>query len=210
MEKRFNKQKLKYLTEKKLLYHLQSCFLPQHSTIAQLIYIVHTWQMCLDYGDVVQASFSRDLSKAYDSVRIDGLVYKLPRIGFLPPTLQWFKSFLSDRKQLVTAGDSCSCWRITKSGIPQGTVLGPILFLIFINDRCQVLTSEPIVADDSTVFSRPSIEASANKLNTDITAANSWAEHWDMDFNAGKSEHLLVTSSRRKAEASQFHYEVER
>ncbi len=198
MEKLLNKQVLKYLIQNNLLYNLQSGFLPHHSTITQLAFLVHTWQMCLDQGEVVHAAFL-DLSKAYDRVWIDGLLYKMTQMGFLPPALQWFTSFLTERKQRVRVGEIHSSWQTPKSGIPQGTVLGPVLFLIFINDLPKMLGTKPtIFADDSTIYATGlNHVATAAKLTVELTEAKSWADNWGMEFNPGKSEHLIIHKPRR-------------
>ena len=87
--------------------------------------------MTLDKGHHVQTAFL-DLSKAYDRVSIPGLLFKLSDLGFSGETLRWFSSFLTNRQQCVRVNGSSSNTQCLISGIPQGTVLGPLLFLIFI------------------------------------------------------------------------------
>ena len=109
--------------------------------------------MAIDKGEHVQAAFL-DLSKAYDRVGIPGLIGKFSALGFSRSSLSWLRSFLTNRKQCVCVnGFKKSSWQSPKSGIPQGTVLGPVLFLTFINDLPQSLTCEcSIFADDSTAY----------------------------------------------------------
>ncbi len=193
MEKLLNTQVLKYLISKDLLYHLQSGFLPLHSTITQLCFLIHSWQSGLDNNEVVQATFL-DLSKAYDRVWTHGLLYKMWYLGFSPPTLRWFTSFLTARTQRVKVGNQYSSWCTPQSGIPQGTVLGPVLFLIFINDLPKDLHNKPsIFADDSTVSAMgPDATITSAALTSDLHHAHAWAHTWGMEFNPEKSEHLTM------------------
>ena len=126
-------QVLEYLQTNGLLYEHQAGFLPNHSTVTQLCFLTHKWQMTLDKGHHVQTAFL-DLSKAYDRVSIPGLLFKLSDLGFSGETLRWFLSFLTNRQQCVRVNGSSSNTQCLISGIPQGTVLGPLLFLIFIFD----------------------------------------------------------------------------
>ena len=93
-------QILRYLENHSLLYQHQSGFLPGHSAVTQLCFLVHQWQMAADRGDHVQATFL-DLSKAYDRVSIPGLLFKLSCLGFSYSALQWLSTFLTKRLQSV-------------------------------------------------------------------------------------------------------------
>ena len=100
MEKLLNTQILRYLQSHSLIFQHQSGFLPNHSTITQLCFLVQKWQMAIDKGEHVQAAFL-DLSKAYDRVGIPGLIGKLSALGFSRSSLSWLRSFLTNRKQCV-------------------------------------------------------------------------------------------------------------
>ena len=94
-----------------------------------------------------------------------GLLYKLSGCGFSPHSLKWMNSFLANRRQRVKVGNMHSEWATLSCGIPQGTVLGPTLFLVFINDLPTNLVGKPsIFADDSTVFSVETISWRRAKL----------------------------------------------
>ena len=195
MEKIINVQVLDYLQSHSLLYKHQSGFLPTHSTVTQLIYLSNKWQMALEKGNHVQTAFL-DLSKAYDRVSIPGLLFKLSALGFSTESLKWFSSFLQDRTQCVRVNGSLSSVEYLKSGIPQGTVLGPVLFLIFINDLPSVVENESsIFADDTTMFTfDEDLAYSCRSLTLDLNAASHWAKVWGMLYNAEKSQHLTVRS----------------
>ena len=198
MEKLLNAQILRYLENHSLLYQHQSGFLPGHSTVTQLCFLVHQWQMAADRGDHVQATFL-DLSKAYDRVSIPGLLFKLSCLGFSYSALQWLSTFLTKRLQSVKVNGCQSKWQTPKSGIPQGTVLGPVLFLVFINDLPLSLQNGcSIFADDTTAYTiGDTVTSTCSALSLDLAAASSWAKTWGMLYNAEKSEHLPINTNGR-------------
>ena len=168
-----NNQMLAYLSENSLLYKHQSGFLPNHSTVTQLCYLAHQWQMALEKGEQVHTLFL-DLSKAYDRVSIPGLLFKLSNLGFSNTTLQWMSSFLMDRQQRVRVNGYLSTSKSPKSGIPQWTVLCPVLFLVYINVPHSISSDCSIFADDTSVYNTgskpPSICSMLSKdLNTLLT-----------------------------------------
>ena len=144
-----------------------------------------------------------DLSKAYDRVSI----YKLSRVGFSQAALKWFSSFLTDRQQRVRVHGSESSWETVKSGIPQGTVLGPTLFLIYINDLPQSLLNEcALFADDTTAYGLGKLSKTiCSSLSSDMDSAADWAKTWGMLFNAEKSEHLSIKQSSSSPSSSDSH-----
>ena len=201
LEKALNKQIRKYLEVNKLIYDHQSDFLPQHSTVTQLCYVTHEWTLALDQRQCVQAAFL-DLSKAYTRVPTAGLLFQLSGCGFSPHSLKWMNSFLANRRQRVKVGNMHSEWATLSCGIPQGTVLGLTLFLVFINDLPTNLVGKPsIFADDSTVFSRGNNKLeTCQALSKDLDSAQDWAVTWGMLFNADKSEWLQITSKHTAAQ----------
>ena len=167
------------MQDNSLLCHQQAGFLPGQSTVTQLCSLMHQWQMALDRGDSVKAVFL-DLSKAYDRVSVPCLIFKLSQVGFSQSSLTWFSSFLTSRRQQVKVNGCYSSWDTVKSGIPQGTVLGPTLFLIFINDLPECISNESaLFADDTTTYGMGKDQPTLCKsLLLDLDASSSWASTW--------------------------------
>ena len=126
-----------------------------------------------------------DISKAFDKVWHDGLLYKLEQNGITGHLLLLLKNYLSNRKQRVVINGSLSDYSKIEAGVPQGSVLGPLLFLVYINDLEKDIKSNiKFFADDTMLFSivnNP--EISAEELNHDLDKICQWAHQWKMDFN---------------------------
>ena len=118
-----------FLIDPGYLYKFQSSFRPGDSTVNQLAYLVHQVYLALDTGKEVRLVFLDILSKAFDKVWHDGLICKLESLCFCNPLLNWLRSYLGNTKQQVLLEGGSSGWKSIDSGIPQGSVLGPLLFL---------------------------------------------------------------------------------
>ena len=188
-----------FLMETGFLYKFQSGFRPGDSTINQLIFLVHKIYEALEDGKEVRVVFL-DISKAFDKVWHAGLLRKLEALGVQSPLLQWFESYLCNRKQRVVIEGQCSDWRTITSGVPQGSVLGPLLFLIYINDITDDLASLPLIyADDTTlleIVDDPVV--SAGRLNSDLHKISVWADKWLVTMNPVKSRNVIFSLKRNK------------
>ena len=124
-----------------------------------------------------------DISKAFDKVWHDGLIFKLRSNGVEGELLSLLKNYLQNREQRVV-GQTFG-WRKINSGVPQGSVLGPLLFLIYINDLPDgIISMCKIFADDTSLFSKVlDINKSVTELNTDLEKISQWAYQWKMQFN---------------------------
>lgn len=198
-EKIVHKHLFNFLSSHKIITNLQSGFVPGDSTVNQLVTIYDTFCKALDDGKEVRAVFC-DVSKAFDRVWHRGLLLKLRSVGITGSLLNWFSDYLSNRRQRVVLPGACSDWKNITAGVPQGSILGPLLFLIFINDIVNDLdTNVRLFADDTSLYiivDTP--ENAALKLNNDLRKIHSWATQWLVTFNPSKSETLLISRKRSR------------
>ena len=185
------KEVFNYLISNKLLYKFQSGFLPGHSTVHQLIEIYYRICMALDDHCSTFLIFC-DISKAFDRVWHLGLLLKLKAYGINGQLYNWFESYLSNRKQSVFIGNEKSPLQCTNAGVPQGSVLGPLLFLLYVNDIADDLVSlSRLFADDTSLsYSSLSPYTIEDIMNTDLEALANWSEQWLIKFNPKKTKAL--------------------
>ena len=160
-----------FLTHNKLLNNCQSGFRPNDSCINQLISITHNIYRAFDANPSLEVrGVFLDLSKAFDKVWHEGLLYKIKNNGINGNALQLIESFLHNRRQRVVLNGQSSSWLSIRAGVPQGSVLGPLFFLIYINDLPEGLNSEvKLFADDTSLFSIANcVNTSASTLTSDL------------------------------------------
>ena len=146
MERLIYKHIYNYLIDNNLITSHQSGFTPGDSAVNQLLYITN------DFGREVRVVFC-DISKAFDRVWHKGLLRKLESISIRGSLLSWVKNYLSERKQRVVINNSTSSWRDINVGVPQGSILGPLLFIVFINDILTDINSTiKLFADDTSLY----------------------------------------------------------
>ena len=182
-----------------LLNPNQSGFRPGDSTVNQLISIMHTIFRAFDCNPPLDVrSVYLDISKAFDRVWHDGLIFKLKRCGVAGQLLSLIESFLNDRKQRTVLNGRCSNWGDILAGVPQGSILGPLFFLVYINDlttdlKCNV----KLFADDTSLFTvvqEPN--AAAEDMNHDLELISRWAHDWRMSFNPDPQKQAVVLRTR--------------
>ena len=134
-----------------------------------------------------------DFRKAFDAVPHQRLLKKLAAYGVGGKLLNWIAAFLTERKQQVIVDDKRSDWAAITSGVPQGSVLGPVLFVMFINDLPSGIgCSLKMFADDTKVYSKMSSALDQQALQDDINRLAAWSDCWQMPFNEGKCKVLHI------------------
>ena len=164
-----------YLIDNNLISSHQSGFKERDSCINQLLWITHEIYKSFDEGFKVRGIFL-DISKAFDRVWHDGLVFKLQENGISGKLLLLLKDFFKSRKQRVVLNGQHSSLRDINAGVPQGSILEPLLFLVYINDLYNGLKSNPkLFADDTFLFSViHDVNSSQIDLNEDLDKINNW------------------------------------
>ena len=166
-----------YLLNNKLFTPSQSDFLPGDSSNAQLLSIVHEIQTAFDNNPTVDVTgVFLDISKAFDKVW-HGLIFKLKSYSVEGELLSLLKNYLQNREQRVVLNGQTSGWRKINSEVPQGSELGHLLFLIYINNLPdRIISTYNIFADDTSLFSKVlDINKSATELNADFEKISQWA-----------------------------------
>lgn len=196
-----------FLKTHNLISKRQSGFTPGDSAVNQLIAICNNLYKCIDSGDEMIGVFL-DLTKAFDKVWHAGLLYKMQCIGISGKRLEILKSYLTERKQRVVLNGHKSEIKTLQAGVPQGSVLGPLLFLIFINDISEDLSSESFLfADDTSLFEHivnNNIQIAAQKINCDLEIINKWAKRWLLIINPSKTVVMLFSRKRSPSQLPAF------
>ena len=182
----------------------QAAFIKGHSTTTVLHAMTDDWLRAIDNGLLV-ASCMLDMRKGFDILNHDLLLDKLRSYGVTDENHAWFESYLSFRNQYVKCNNTFSSSRPVTTGVPQGTVLGPLLFLIFVNDLLLSLeksgTSVYMYADDITIYSANSDLGQAEaSLQNAVDSVQSWFKNNKLLLNPKKSHVMLIGTRQRTQE----------
>ena len=173
----------------------QHGFLPGRSFMTNLIDVLHYVGSRLDRGGQIDMVYL-DMSKAFDKVHHDVLIQKLRKVyGFGGNLLRWFRSYLTNRKQCVTVlGGKSNSLSIT-SGVPQGSILGPALFLLYVNDLPSSVSTSQVAmfADDTKLFREIQTTNDAEQLQDDINNLETWSTTSGLPFNETKCKAQTIT-----------------
>jgi hypothetical protein len=202
MEKLVREQMLEHLQRNNLISENQHGFVPGRSCITQLLEVLDIWTSIIDEGGSVDVIYM-DYQKAFDSVPHRQLLGKLSALGIRGRVLQWVQDFLTGRKQTVVVNGARSNEADVSSGIPQGSVLGPIVFVMFINDQPkEVKTNVRMFADDTKLFARTDTDEGIESLQVDLGHLQSWSDKWLLNFHSEKCS--VIKLGRQKSAGSYF------
>ena len=187
---------IEYMKVNNLISRKQFGFLSGRSTVLQLLRVLDQWTGILDRGGCVDVIYC-DFMKAFDTVPHRRLISVLQYYGVDDPALSWIKDFLTDRRQRVIVNGQSSRWHTVTSGIPQGSVLGPVLFVVYINTMVENDTVSDIYlyADDTKVFKEVNTISDSQSLQQDINSLYTWTQDSLLRFHPEKCVAMRVGNS---------------
>ena len=199
IERIAHRQLYDYFVKHAVLNKAQFGFRPGHSTGAALASLTHPWHGAIDIGQIVCAIYL-DLKRAFDTVAIFILLCKLRAAGCSEKALLWFKSYLCDRLQKVNFNNSFSDTRSTFAGVPQGSILGPLLFLIMVNDLPSVIKHCKLTmyADDTTLYiCGVNNGVLQSKIQEDLDRISVWLAKNKLSLNIDKTHFMILGTQQR-------------
>ena len=177
---------MSHFSENKILTPVQHGFRSKHSCESQLL--ITTDEFTQNFKSKTQTDVvALDFSKAFDVVPHQCLLHKLDHYGIRGTTLNWIQNFLTNRTQKVVVDGSSSESARVRSGVPQGTVLGPLLFLTMVSLQVRLF------ADVCLLYRPTKCRADQEQLQRDLSALQDWADRWGMCFNPSKCSVLRVS-----------------
>ena len=194
-------QLMQYLEIHNLISSDQSAFMKKHSTQTSLHKLMDDIITTKDTNTNILMCFL-DIQKCFDTIDHKLLLHKLSKYGIQNTSLSWFSSYLTNRRQTVTCNGKLSDFMDISIGIPQGSGLGPVLFLLFINDLPYVTDnfSFNLYADDTIIYKKDTDIANLiRKFDTDVPAISEWYKRNKLTLNTTKTEFLLIGKDREKA-----------
>ena len=196
-----------YFDSHRLFYHSQHGFRTKHSTETATLEFIDKIMRHLDNGELPIAIYI-DLSKAFDTIDHTILLSKLNFYGVKDNSLNWFSSYLSNRKQFVAFKDSTSDLHANDIGVPQGSILGPLLFIIYVNDLCQVTQNfTPILYADDTTLEAPLCSfnylqnahnfSTSQLINSELINISKWLSVNKLSMNTVKTKYMIFHLPQR-------------
>ena len=191
-----------YLNVNDLLTSCQSGFRSLQSTLTALLETSNNWCVNVDKG-LLNGVIFIDIKKAFDTIDHEIILQKLAKYGVDQNALKWFKSYLANRLQRCNVNNHLSSTSPLNCGVPQGSIIGPLPFLIYINDlpNCLSLGSPRMYADDTNVtFAASDMLGLETQINTELKSINLWLKANKLSLNVAQTE-FMVVSSRQKMQS---------
>ena len=211
MERIINLKLLDYLLLNKLITPQQHGFVRKRSTCTNLLECLQDWTLNLQNRmntDVIYFDFR----KAFDSVSHVKLLSKLPAYGISGCLLNWISAFLTNRSQVVKFKNSCSCPVSVSSGVPQGSVLGPTLFLLYINDVCDIFlgltVKTKLYADDIKMYSCYKLPNDQSDLQHAVDRLYDWSNKWQLQLAADKCHFIRLAGKLKNNSTNCLIYNI--
>ena len=197
---------LNFLNKYNILSINQFGFRKNHSTSLALIHLYDKISTAIDNREYTVGIFL-DLSKAFDTVNHEIMLAKLEHYGVRGNSLQWFKSYLSNREQFVQFNGHCSSTKRIVCGVPQGSILGPLLFLLYINDLCEASDALEFIlfADDTNVFfSHKNPELLMHKVYIELCKLTCWLQANKLSLNIKKTKFMVFRPRQKRLTLDNF------
>ena len=196
LEHVIHSQVMKHLERHNILSDQQHGFRKRRSCDTQLLLTLQDLSQALENNEQIDAVLL-DFSKAFDKVPHERLAVKLHHYGIRGNIYNWVSSFLAHRSQQVLVEGHSAAHAPVTSGVPQGSVLGPLLFLLYINDMpAKVTSTSRLFADDSLLYRKIKSTEDCVALQKDLDALQQWEQNWQMSFNPSKYEVLHIARKR--------------
>ena len=198
MEKLMCKQIISHLKDTNYFDHLQSAYKKSHSTITALLDVTDNIYDCLDNSELVFLVLL-DYSKAFDCANHRLIIAKLKAAGFRNDALEWISSYLKDRQQMVVTDQGKSCWSLVSNGVPQGSVLGPLLFTVLVSDLRGAIKRGRyhMYADDTQAYYSCKPEdanLTVGNINSDLENISMFSKRNCLKLNTDKSKFIVIGS----------------
>ena len=197
---------MNFLNKYNILSINQFGFRKNHSTSLALIHLYDKISTAIDNREYTVGIFL-DLSKSFDTVNHEIMLAKLEHYGVRGNSLQWFKSYLSNREQFVKFNGHCSSTKRIVCGVPQGSILGPLLFLLYINDLCEASDALEFIlfADDTNVFfSHKNPELLMHKVNIELCKLTCWLQANKFSLNNKKTKFIVFRPRQKRLTLDNF------
>lgn len=196
LEYQVKNQLLKYINENDILIKEQSGYRQDHSCETALNYLIADWKMLLDENKNVVCVFI-DFQRAFETIDRDKLLRKLMAYGIVDKEIEWFRSYLSDRKQRVKFQNTMSEEVSVNLGVPQGSILGALLFILYINNISAIFKycKIKLFADDTLLYvDETNVDVAINKINEDLSVLFQWLCVNKLKLNVVKTKYMILSN----------------